>query len=270
MSQTNSAIRDDRFKNEEALISELVEFTEFVNSECRAAVAPYSKAEETYGKKLPFPQFLALSRPRIEKMVKIDLVSQFPEIQSLIENGLLSDRFGWRCMDALFKFRAMVANLVKEKCIVKGDAKSAEFTDICNQIVADMTIYIIQQFDLEDPEAKLDLSFNAYLEKLGVTKDVFYGSLIDMMKGTGYGPYGYEPMCKYSEAMWGVLNSMMTEMEDAHYPLSEEDCADYLNGKITPADLDRKLTKYLSERHQVEINKNVTMANLLSTMDLGD
>ena len=130
--------------------------------------------------------------------------------------------------------------------MVKTNADCAALSEDLRDIYADLTVFIITQFQLHRDDDAVYLSIIEFCNAQKITPTVFYGSLLNDLERVGREIYAWEPSSAYYDSLLLFDPVLVAECEEAMYPLSSAEAEALLEGSLGLAVMRGKLAEHLS------------------------
>lgn len=252
----------DSFTNADKVLAELFEFEQDVE-QMMESLEPYAVA----GNGRALPRFISETSVKLRQSLVGDFVMSFPNINSLVENGNTASGSLGRLHDAIFKFDTVQKAVYAKKCVITVDKEREELCDKLRDVIGDICVFIIVQYSLYQLDTgSIPVSIHAHCEKNGVSPDVLFGIMKEMLAGAERSWYAYEPVSPMYTALNECDPIFLNECEEEMYPLTDE-----MAQKIVEGDMDVAYARSLLVAHSrsmTEREVDVTPSTLLEQMKL--
>lgn len=256
----------DSIKNEEAVILELDNMITNL-LDLRKVLRHYDVQAAESG--ISVPQYLAATRNALTRFCAADMSIEYPSLTSVIANGVTGMSVTWRLHDAIGKLKQAVAKMEAVRCLIRSDEEADKLTPYIDGALGNICIYTIEQFHMHDSDVPPDISLFKHLSKKSISMDVWYGTLLDILGSTGVEPYGYEQMSIYFDVMPTILPvGLLSEMEDAKFPLTPALCQSIVEGKVTSEEAADLFGEYQQETVEETLSSKITPATIMTKLKL--
>lgn len=243
----------DLFNDADSMLSELMAF-EAVTVELAKNAAPYAIG----GNGRSMPRFLAETSTEMRKLLVHNFSLTYPAISAAISNGKLASGSSTRLFDACTTFDAVQRQINDAKCLLKTEADRQTVYDRLCQVVGDLVVFTLIQYQLDLLPEEVTMSVASWCERSGITTDVFYGLLLQDMKTHGQSWYAWEPISPLYEDMIAFDMALVSECEEAFYPLTDETAELLVSGKMSINTLRNQLAAFMSDMEVVETTDSPT------------
>lgn len=225
----NYKVRENNLADANKLIVELDSLLFEVN-EARTYLTPFSDVSRA---EHPNPmKYVLETKAKLQNVCLGHFAARYPALQNLIETGGACSDASARLNDAIYKLGSVNTALIECNNLVKSDQVRKDLRSQCEDIIGDLCVYIIVQFELYKDNASPFLAVSEFTETRGFSVDVYYGMLLKMMEEVGQQYYGYEVLSPMYGTMADIDESLLAEAEEAYYPLTDELCEKIISGEI--------------------------------------
>lgn len=257
-------IVEDNMKNAKGIFTEAFELTMALYN-AYSWVQP-SASPEAVNAGGP-AKYIVAGRTHLQNLPLNGFDRLYPALHSTVSSGTATNESNPRLVDGIFKIGKLHQFLTDNRYMLKTDAQRQTAREFIAVIIGDLAIFMISQFQLANPSTVF-LSVSESCSKLGITKDVAYGTLLNAMDTVGQAPYGYEEASPYYDELTGVDAAFLSECEEASYPLTEDICVRIIDGSLPIAEARGLLAEYKQSSREVEIT-GMDASNMVTKLQLG-
>lgn len=256
----------DEISNARGIVEECSEIIEVVFEMYGYVIPDTRKVVKQYG---AIARYITTVRPKLQKGLGTfkNFKAWYPGISSVIGEGKASNESNPRLADGLYKVSQLRTVLEECQFLLKTDKQRGDVQAIMRSVIADFCIFLITQFNLSQGDGSVMLSIKEMCADKGVSVDVFYGHLLDIMEACGIQPYGYETISPYYDELMGVDPVFLTECEDAGFPLTADISAKIVEGTLPIEEARGLLIDYQRQVETKEL-KGVNALNMVSRLNL--
>lgn len=260
----SAKIIEDELRVSAGLLSELnTLLKEVIN--VRWWCQPYGREQREKFKTLP--QYMAATRSGLQSACIKNFESNYPTISSVIADGDGSSSIVPRLHNGVYKLSSLNNKLKKLNYLVKFDDDRDELRDLANLIIADLAIFILTQYKLDEYNSWVYLSVSEYCQREGITPGLYAGNMWYILESTGQTLYGYDALSKYYDDMNELDSAFLVECEENDFPLTDELCEKILSGKLPMAEARGMLIEHMKTVEKSEV-KNINPSNMVQMLNL--
>jgi len=212
-------------------------------------------------------KYIVASRTNLQALHLNNFDRAYPVVSGAVSNGRAEDFSSVRIVDGIYKIGQLNAKLQASKCLLKTDQERSEVRGILYAAIGDLALFMVMQFGLQQGSDSVMLAVKEFCDARGMTPDVLYGELLNVIETLGQSAYGYEPVSPYYDDLMGLDPVFVAECEEAQFPLTEDLSKQIVQGSLSLEEARGMLGEFQRQSTQVEV-KGISPTNMVGKLNL--
>ena len=226
-------------------------------------LTPFSQQTEQKN----FPRYLASTSTALRNLPMSNFGINYPNLSAVMGTGELGTTGYNRICTAVYVLGDLVKRLEACKFMPKTDEDRATLQDMAKRVCSNVAVCRMAVFNLFDGVNTVYLAVDEHCTANGITVYDLYEDLEETFKIVGGGVYGYEEQSDYYIELSDAIPTLLTEMEECHFPLTDEVCKMFLAGYLSLSQLTARVEEHKKRSTSIDVD-GITPLNMLDKLEL--